>query len=719
MQPSHSRRPAHGRHARQPSTVYRRRRLSVLVGFVALIGLVLYATSGSGSGHKSKARTSKAAAHTVTASGPPQLVVSMASWQLPAPLSREVAVPSGGNIDVLGGLTGTGSSTTAATTQINPVTGASQPVGSLTVPVHDAAGALIGGRAFVFGGGSTALTADSQSFSQPATQGTASTAVAGSLPGLRADLTAATGPDGTVYLVGGYDGTNFTPAVLSTRDGTTFTTVGQLSVPVRYAAAVVSGGQLLVIGGESGSSPTASSQTFTNDIQAMDLKTGQVTIAGHLPIPLAHASAAVLDGSVYVFGGRSSGDAVDSVYKLATGSGGISASQVATIPVPTSDMGVATMGGAVYLLGGEGQTGQPGNSVVIARMVSGGATAGGGPGTAQPPFTGKLLIADRGNDRLLLVNTQKQILWQFPSATHPAPPEGFYFPDDAFFINHGTAIITNQENQNTIEELAYPSGQLIASYGHPNVPGRAPGYLDQPDDAFMLNNGEITVADAKNCRILFLNPNFTYKSEIGSSGACTHNIPYGVAYPNGDTPLADGNFLVSEIIGSYIDEVTESGQVIWSVHLPIAYPSDPQQLGPDLYLVADYTKPGGILEFNRQGQILWRYRVPSGEGMLDHPSLAEQLPNGLICVNDDYRDRVVIIDPKTNQIVWQYGYTDSPGTLPGLLNTPDGFDLLLPNGTTPTHLPASGNGNPNPMATAAPSTQAAGPSGSTSSTQAP
>ena len=96
---------------------------------------------------------------------------------------------------------------------------------------------------------------------------------------------------------------------------------------------------------------------------------------------------------------------------------------------------------------------------------------------------------------------------------------------------------------------------------------------------------------------------------------------------------------MSEINGSWISEYTAAGALVWTVHLPIAYPSDPQQLGPDLYLVADYTRPGGILEFNREGKILWTYRPSSGSGMLDHPSLAERLPNGLIGVNDDYRHR--------------------------------------------------------------------------------
>jgi hypothetical protein len=46
---------------------------------------------------------------------------------------------------------------------------------------------------------------------------------------------------------------------------------------------------------------------------------------------------------------------------------------------------------------------------------------------------------------------------------------------------------------------------------------------------------------------------------------------------------------------------------------------------------------------------------------------------------------MVAIDPSTKAVVWQYGVTGKPGTGRGRLHTPDGFDLLLPNGTTPTH----------------------------------
>jgi hypothetical protein len=98
---------------------------------------------------------------------------------------------------------------------------------------------------------------------------------------------------------------------------------------------------------------------------------------------------------------------------------------------------------------------------------------GGRAGTVNSgsPYSGTLLIADRGNDRLLTLNPSRTISWIYPSPTMPPPPGGFYFPDDAFFFNRGQGIISNQEDNHTIVEIAYPSGNLLWQYGHP---GRSP-----------------------------------------------------------------------------------------------------------------------------------------------------------------------------------------------------------------------------------------------------
>jgi outer membrane protein assembly factor BamB len=214
--------------------------------------------------------------------------------------------------------------------------------------------------------------------------------------------------------------------------------------------------------------------------------------------------------------------------------------------------------------------------------------------------------------------------------------------------------------------------------------------MHEPDDAYVLKNGQISVADDMNCRILVINPNRTIAHQIGTTGVCMHNPPSSMGSPNGDTPLADGNLLVSEINGSWVSEYTPTGKLVWTAQpSTVSYPSDPQQIGPDKYLVSDYSVPGQIVEFDRSGKVLYSYHPASGPGMLNKPSLAEVLPNGIIMANDDYNNRMVAVDPATGMLVWQYGITGKAGTAPGQLNIPDGFDLVLPDGSTPTH-PATG-----------------------------
>ncbi|MFN2594175.1 MAG: hypothetical protein ABR579_04720 [Actinomycetota bacterium] len=286
---------------------------------------------------------------------------------------------------------------------------------------------------------------------------------------------------------------------------------------------------------------------------------------------------------------------------------------------------------------------------------------------------GYLLIADRGNNRLLLVDEQKHILWRYPTK-HPKLP--FRFDDDAFFGPTYSSIITNQEDQNTIEILSFPGGRLLWHYGHVDRSGSTRGYLHTPDDAYLLPNGRRSVADVGNCRVLFISRHKRIVRQIGTTGACGHDPPRMLASPNGDTPYSKGRMLITEIGGSWIDAVGKDGNLLWSVRAPLTYPSDAQWLGHGKILLADYATPGRVMIMKKSGKVVWSYGPPSGRGALDHPSLALDLPNGNIAVNDDYHHRVVVIDPRKKKIVWQYGHFDRPGTSHGDLNTPDGMDYL-------------------------------------------
>ena len=630
-------------------------------------------------------------------------------WQLPGPLSREVVVAgSGGRLIVLGGLVPGGASSDTVYA-LRTATGTARRVGTLSAPVHDGAAAVAGGRALIFGGGSPVTVPAVQALALPGPGGggLVTGTRAGSLPAPRSDDAAVT-IGGTTYVVGGYDGSRPDASVLATRDGRTFTVVAALRVPVRYPAVAAFDGRILVFGGQAITGPQAG--TPVRDIQEVDPARHAVTIIGELPEPLAGAAAVTVGGEVFVAGGESTA-AQHRVRGLGTtqlttggpdGGSGAASPATATVStiwafnpasrrllpagrlqVPVSHAAAVVAGSTAWIVGGE-SNGALVAAVQMLRPARAFGTAGA-PGVGSPYFGDQLLIADRGNNRLLLLDAQMHVVWKYPSASSPRDRLGFYFPDDAFFVDHGTAIISNQEQNETIVVIAYPSGRIIWSYGHPGRPGTARGYLSEPDDAYLLKDGQITVADANNCRVLVINHDHTVADQVGTDGRCVHHPPASMGTPNGDTPLADGNLLVSEINGSWVSEYTPAGRLAWAVQLPISYPSDPQQLGGDRYLIADYASPGQILEFNRAGRILYRYDDRSGPGELNHPSLAELLPSGVFMLNDDYNHRMVAIDPATGALVWQYGITGTPGTTRGQLNTPDGFDLLLPDGSTPTH----------------------------------
>lgn len=303
------------------------------------------------------------------------------------------------------------------------------------------------------------------------------------------------------------------------------------------------------------------------------------------------------------------------------------------------------------------------------------------PGSDPSVLPSDLLIADKLNNRLIVVDPQGRLRWQFPRPGDLAPGQTFRIPDDAFFSPDGRQIIATEEDDAVVTVIDVATHRIVYRYGHPGRPGSAAGYLSNPDDAMLLTPHKIIVADIKNCRLLVIvPPAHAPERVIGrTTTSCLHAPPQRWGSPNGMFPLPGGGFLVTEINGDWVDAVSPTGAVAWTTHPPgVAYPSDTNQIAPDRFLTADYSSPGQAVIFDRAGHLLWRFRG-RGADTLNHPSLALPLPNGDIILNDDLNHRVVVIDPHTDTIVWQYGVTGVAGHRPGYLDNPDGIDLVPPH----------------------------------------
>jgi len=582
---------------------------------------------------------------------------------LPQALQDPAVTVLGGVVYAFGGLD---ASQTSSASVLRIAADGVRALRPLPTPLHDAAAAAVGGRLYVLGGGQVTSYSGIGRYS-PAW---GATTLVGSLPSPLSDLAAAS-TGSSAYIVGGYTGQTFSDHVLAYSGGSRARVAGTLPQGLRYAAVAPIAGQVLIAGGRTATGPT-------RDILSFDPATGRVTGIGTLPQPLMHAEAGALDGVMYVVGGITAGGRPTDQVVAVTSSG--RAHVVARLPHPLSDAGVAATRAGLVIVGGSDGA-RPVSSVLRLGWTTvrtpahrhHRAAAAPLPATFRGPLPGDLLIADRGNNRMLIVTPAHHVIWQFP---RPGSKVSLYFDDDTFFAPSGHQIISNEEEHQDIIRVAYPSGKLVWRYGHPGQAGSAPGYMNTPDDAYALPGGLVIVADAYNCRVLEIRGQQIVRI-LGTTGVCVHNPPASFGAINGDTPLRDGHVLISEINGGYIDDMTLSGKLVRVYKAPVSYASDPQLTRNGNIIVADYARPGGVVILNRRtGAVMWRYQPSSGPGMLDHPSLAAMLPNGDVIVGDDFNDRVVIIDPHTKKIVWQYGHTAVGGTAPGYLHIPDGFEFI-------------------------------------------
>jgi DNA-binding beta-propeller fold protein YncE len=296
------------------------------------------------------------------------------------------------------------------------------------------------------------------------------------------------------------------------------------------------------------------------------------------------------------------------------------------------------------------------------------------------PLPYPIVIADRRNNRLIEIAPDKRIVWEFPSPNL----ELYRGNEDVNFSEDGKRLAVSEEDNYDVHIVDYENRTVTWTYGVPDHKGAAAPYLNYPDDAHLLADGRFLTADIRNCRVLIIDPGTNrIETEWGKAGNneknCRHAPPDFLGYPNGATPLENGDILITEIRGAWITRITRAGEVVWSVQAPgIRYPSDafPTVDGKNV-IVADFWKPGRVVIFDPvTRKVLWQYDAKSGDRALDHPSLARELPDtGDILVADDLRHRVIVIDRKTKDIIWQYGVTDRPGHAPGYLFYPDGFDI--------------------------------------------
>jgi plastocyanin len=240
-----------------------------------------------------------------------------------------------------------------------------------------------------------------------------------------------------------------------------------------------------------------------------------------------------------------------------------------------------------------------------------------GPNDAERLAGGLTLIAGTGNpagfknavacvdNRVIIVNQQGAITWQYGQANVTGfGPNELNTPVFAIQLPNQNIMIVDQGNNRVIEVNS--TKQIVWSYG----PASGPTALKNPNSVEMLANGDFLIADQNNNRALEVNPAGTIVGEVVGG---LHTVSFASRLPNNDTLIADAsNQRVIEInqqnqtVWQYYTNMSAGSN-------PTPYPANAVRLADGDTSIADWFNQR-IVVVNSQNQTVYQYGMTNVPG---------------------------------------------------------------------------------------------------------
>lgn len=287
---------------------------------------------------------------------------------------------------------------------------------------------------------------------------------------------------------------------------------------------------------------------------------------------------------------------------------------------------------------------------------------------------GNLLLSDQFNNRVIEVDRQKHVVWQFGSgiSTKCNPGPGAIIGlNDAERLSEGLTLLAGTG----IPPMTVPGlpngcvdnrvivvdqqGTIIWQYGKAGKSGSGPGLLNVPVFALQLPNRDIMIVDQANERVIQVD-RFS-KQVVWHYGCPKCNL---LNNPNSAELLPNGHILIADENNSRAIEITREGKIVWQAgsEIGLNIVAFASRLPNGNTLITD-SGNNRIVEVTPDKQIIFQYftNKQKGSNPTPNPTNAVKLANGNISIADQFNNRAIIIDPASKQIVFQYGQLNHSG----------------------------------------------------------
>ncbi len=284
---------------------------------------------------------------------------------------------------------------------------------------------------------------------------------------------------------------------------------------------------------------------------------------------------------------------------------------------------------------------------------------------------GNTLIADQFNNRVIEVDRQGNVVWQFGLGPADFSPASIIGTNDAQRVGDltlmaGTGTPGGQpEAPNCTNPSGCPDnrvllvdrdGNIVWQYGQFGVAGSGPDQLNVPVQNTWLPNRHVLITDQANERVIEVDvATKAIVWQYGTTGV-SGNGPEQLNNPNSAELLANGHILISDENNNRALEVTRAGNIVWqygsgdpNINDPVSGVAFASRLENGHTLITD-SNHARIVEIDRDKNVVWEYFTCTGSGCNlargtgPLPTRALRLRNSHTLISDQYNHRVIEVN---------------------------------------------------------------------------